>query len=315
MELINDINDKISCSCGRTYKQFFSYKKHFMKYKCAVQNIEILNKTTSQPIINKSIPPKINVSETQIITNTLIKSAQNTNVESEFDVDSDTSEESINMIPTKTTCEYCKKEYTLSNIARHKKTNCKKKYMGMSEYKYLLTLNLPDIPEKEIEIKELYYRLIYMNQIEPIKLKQNIIYNSLHTQDTTQDTAQYIIQELNSEQGTIQLSNQPVNPISQTHKNDYIYLIQKYDMNSQKFIYKIGKTKRHYTKRIREHGKEAKLLFIIDVDDCSVAETVILNLLNTDPLITNCKNIGTEYFYCDEKSYIVEKILSAIRNR
>ena len=49
----------------------------------------------------------------------------------------------------------------------------------------------------------------------------------------------------------------------------YIYLIEKFDVNNKEYIYKFGKTNREYSKRLKEHGDEAKLLLILDVDNCS----------------------------------------------
>ena len=95
-------------------------------------------------------------------------------------------------------------------------------------------------------------------------------------------------------------------------KFNYLYLIQKYDVNECKFIYKFGKTERHYTKRLKEHGNEAKLLLIVEVNNCNTAETAILKILNSDPLIKKCELIGNEYFCCEDKSYILNKILMSI---
>ena len=85
-------------------------------------------------------------------------------------------------------------------------------------------------------------------------------------------------------------------------------------MNENRHIYKFGKTERHYRKRLKEHGNEAKLLLIIDVVNCNTAETMILSVLNNDPMITNCRNIGNEYFYCDNKIYFINKVLNCIIN-
>ena len=89
---------------------------------------------------------------------------------------------------------------------------------------------------------------------------------------------------------------------------NYVYLLQKFDINENKFIYKFGKTSRDFQKRIKEHGREAKLLLILDVDNCSFCESQVLNSLKSDPNIKHCKNIGNEYFSCDNKRYIVQKI-------
>jgi hypothetical protein len=93
---------------------------------------------------------------------------------------------------------------------------------------------------------------------------------------------------------------------------NYIYLIQKYDVNLKKDLYKFGKTNRHFNERIKEHGREAKVLIILDVDDCNIIETNILKVLRNDTKINERKDIGNEYFYCDNKQYIINLILKNI---
>ena len=89
---------------------------------------------------------------------------------------------------------------------------------------------------------------------------------------------------------------------------NYVYLLQKFDINENKFIYKFGKTSRDFQKRLKEHGREAKILMVLDIENCSFCETQVLNSLKSDPNIKHCKNIGNEYFSCDNKRYIVQKI-------
>lgn len=93
---------------------------------------------------------------------------------------------------------------------------------------------------------------------------------------------------------------------------NYIYLIQKYDVNIKKDLYKFGKTNRHFYKRIKEHGMESKILFILDVDDCNIVESNILNILRNDDNIIERRDIGSEYFYCNNKQYIINLILHNI---
>jgi len=92
---------------------------------------------------------------------------------------------------------------------------------------------------------------------------------------------------------------------------NYIYLIQKFDINSNEFIYKFGKTNRHYYKRINEHGNEAKLLLIIDVNNCNIIEKKILHILRNTININQCI-FGNEYFLCNDKEYIKNIILQNI---
>jgi hypothetical protein len=107
------------------------------------------------------------------------------------------------------------------------------------------------------------------------------------------------------------VSNIKNDTISKTEYN-YIYLIQKYDVNLKKDLYKFGKTNRHFNDRIKEHGREAKVLIILDVNDCNIVETNILKVLRNDTKINERKDIGNEYFYCDNKQYIINLILTNI---
>ena len=93
----------------------------------------------------------------------------------------------------------------------------------------------------------------------------------------------------------------------------YIYLIEKFDVNNKEYIYKFGKTNREYSKRLKEHGDEAKVLLILDVDNCNVIEKKILNILSNTENIRKC-SFGNEYFLCNDKEYIKSIILKNIYN-
>jgi hypothetical protein len=94
--------------------------------------------------------------------------------------------------------------------------------------------------------------------------------------------------------------------------HQYIYLIEKFDVNKNEFIYKFGKSERPIFARLKEHGKEAKVVLVIEVDNCSITETNILNILNNDNNINNCKEIGNEYYTSTSKKYIKQLILNNI---
>lgn len=90
---------------------------------------------------------------------------------------------------------------------------------------------------------------------------------------------------------------------------NYIYLIEKFDVNNNHFIYKFGKTNRPIMERIKEHCLSSKILLILNVDDCNIIENNILKVLNSDGNITREKDIGNEYFYCNDSKYIIDIIL------
>jgi hypothetical protein len=92
---------------------------------------------------------------------------------------------------------------------------------------------------------------------------------------------------------------------------NYVYLIEKFNVNSKEYIYKFGKTNRECSKRLKEHGDEAKVLLIIDVDNCNVIEKKILNILRNTVNIKQC-DFGNEYFLCNDKQFIKNIILKNI---
>ena len=108
------------------------------------------------------------------------------------------------------------------------------------------------------------------------------------------------------------LSSSNNNEINNDTTNfNYIYLIEKFDVNNKEYIYKFGKTNRECSKRLKEHGDEAKLLFIIDVDNCNLVERHILKILSNTDNIKKCA-FGNEYFICNDKKYIINIILKNI---
>ena len=92
---------------------------------------------------------------------------------------------------------------------------------------------------------------------------------------------------------------------------EYVYLIEKFDVNKKEYIYKFGKTNRECSKRLKEHGNEGKVLLIIDVDNCNLVERHILNILRNTENIKQC-DFGNEYFICNDKKYIISIILKNI---
>jgi hypothetical protein len=93
---------------------------------------------------------------------------------------------------------------------------------------------------------------------------------------------------------------------------NYIYLIEKYDINKNKPVYKFGKSTRNIFHRLKEHCLTSKTLLIIDVIDCNIIEKKILKILNNDINIIKRLDIGNEYFYCKSKIYLINIIINNI---
>ncbi len=115
---------------------------------------------------------------------------------------------------------------------------------------------------------------------------------------------------INQDQNTIIKNRVKLTPnnITSTEHN-YIYLIKKYDLNYSEHIYKFGKSTRPIIDRLTEHGREAVVILILKVDNCHLIEEKMLNLLRNDNKIKHRKNIGLEYFNCDDEDYITDIIL------
>ena len=96
-----------------------------------------------------------------------------------------------------------------------------------------------------------------------------------------------------------------------TQPFNYVYLIEKFDVNNKQSIFKFGKTNRESSKRLKEHGEEAKLLLILDVIDCNVIEKKILDILSKSENIKKC-SFGKEYFICNDKEFLITTILKNI---
>jgi hypothetical protein len=96
-----------------------------------------------------------------------------------------------------------------------------------------------------------------------------------------------------------------------TPKQNYIYLLEMFNLNLNKKIYKVGKTTRYAQCRMKEY-KCAKLLFMLEVDNCHITETEILLDFANDINIIKEQSIGTEYFSCDSKKYIITKFFNDI---
>lgn len=96
-----------------------------------------------------------------------------------------------------------------------------------------------------------------------------------------------------------------------TQPFNYVYLIEKFDVNNKQSIFKFGKTNRESSKRLKEHGEEAKVLLILDVIDCNVIEKKILDILSKSENVKKC-SFGKEYFICNDKEFLITTILKNI---
>ena len=150
--------------------------------------------------------------------------------------------------------------------------------------------------------------------------KLNICKSKIDSQTGTINISKDKLQLLIKEEAQKILNNNIVitttNDNANANVNDitnfnYVYLIEKFNMNNKESFYKFGKTNRECSKRLKEHGAEAKILLILDVDNCNVVEKKILNILRNTVNIKQC-DFGNEYFLCNDKQFIKNIILKNI---
>ena len=191
-------------------------------------------------------------------------------------------------------CNKCSKEFSnIKALNRH----CKETVCGKTQ---TLQINSSDTTNNNLlnslTSKELKQISNFINK----KLLTNI---PILTTPTINNETEIIIT-------TTDDNTTPNNDITQFN---YIYLIEKFNVNSKEYIYKFGKTNRECSKRLKEHGDEGKILLIIDVDHCNVVEKKILHILGNTINIKQC-DFGNEYFLCNDKEYIKTIILKNIYN-
>ena len=112
----------------------------------------------------------------------------------------------------------------------------------------------------------------------------------------------------------ININNNP-NINSNNDEYSYIYLLKCFDINANKINYKIGRTSRDIKKRVCEYSKSYKTLLTIYVPNSVEIEKYLLNILKNDNKIYQNKEMGTEYFCCDDYVYIYSIVLNTIHNK
>jgi hypothetical protein len=202
------------------------------------------------------------------------------------------------IINTNNICKYCKKKFSdYRNRWRHENKYCKSiivsKYKELSSDKTLIKIE----PYNESKNTENTENKDNHENTENMENKEN-----------TENT-----ENMENKENTENTENTE-NKVNKKCKHSYIYLIEKYDVNNEEPIYKFGKSNRPINQRLNEHGKEAKIIFVMEVDDCNQTEKKILKILKSDIHIINKKHIGIEYFYCKNKNYIKNLILINILN-
>lgn len=182
-------------------------------------------------------------------------------------------------------CKYCGNKFA----HRQSKYNHEKNFCKKVSKKEDLILQQEIEKNKEININK---------EIELEKIKESKVNKKLELERIKESKEQLKLRIIERQNTT-----EPPKNCSQ-----YIYLIEKYDLNTNEQIFKVGKSKRPIIDRMKEHCLTSKLIFVMEVDNCDESELKILNALNKNNKIIKRSEIGEEYFSC-EKSKIIKNIL------
>lgn len=114
----------------------------------------------------------------------------------------------------------------------------------------------------------------------------------------------------------LQISSQTQNNNNNNTTNDnntlnYIYLIEKFDVNNKEYIYKFDRTNQEGSELLFETIDETKLVLMIYVDNSHIVEQNILNILNTSENIKQC-TFNNKHFICNDKKIIKNIIIKNI---
>ncbi len=195
-------------------------------------------------------------------------------------------------------CKYCyKKLANRHSLWHHENKVCYKKYMETEiEIKFVVPKVVPEVATEVVP--EVATKVVPKVATE---VKTEVVTEVATEVDTKLD-----LYSDNSIELPLGLSNNK--KYNKNKKHNYIYLIEKYDVNNEETIYKFGKSTRNIYERLKEHGKEAKIILVLEVDNCNIIEKKILNILNNNKIIIQKTHIGTEYFSCINKTYIKQLI-------
>jgi uncharacterized Zn-finger protein len=204
-------------------------------------------------------------------------------------------------------CSNCKNEFKFpSGLKRHLlySIHCKK---TEADIKLLFTDIKKEKKNKPINCKYCNKKFArndsLKRHLKTFKCDTKILNNPVNS------TINSVNSTINPVNSTININNK-TNKTNKTNQNfNYIYLIQKFDVNNNEYIYKVGKTTREISKRLNEHGNETKLLLCLEVINCNISELKLLNILKQTENIKKC-NFGNEYFICNDKEFIKSIILN-----
>mgnify|MGYP006087869155 CR=1 FL=1 len=98
-----------------------------------------------------------------------------------------------------------------------------------------------------------------------------------------------------------------IQPNTDTHDDTsgYIYVLQEREfVNSNKNIYKIGKSKQHNLKRFKQYPKGSVLLLQLFCNDCDTFEKYLIQLFIIN--YKQIRSVGIEYFEGEFKSMYID---------
>ena len=100
--------------------------------------------------------------------------------------------------------------------------------------------------------------------------------------------------------------------ISNQINHQYIYLLHPREhIRLSEPVYKIGRTTREFSKRMKEYPKDSKIILFIDVIDCVQMETKLLQIFKN--MFKQRTEFGREYFEGD-KNLMIKTIVNEVEN-
>ena len=191
-------------------------------------------------------------------------------------------------------CEHCNIEYsTKSNLTRHQKT---KQCLIVQHAKGIHINDVPMVTcehcsesvrrdtnfKRHQELCKKYYVTVNNHNVTI-----NNYYNE--TKEEKLDEEEKIDEEENVQEDT---------------KDHYIYcLIEREFLKTKENIYKIGKST-SLAPRMRQYPKGSKIIAMSQVNNCDIAETDLIKVLDSNKKFKRASDVGREYYECNTKDLL-----------
>jgi len=181
-------------------------------------------------------------------------------------------------------CKYCKKLFSTDYNLRAHSTCCK-------------------VQNNVIRLCQ-YYEKIILQKDELIKRKNGLIRDNTVNEDLESiDSEEVSEYEDSSDSEDTEIVESKIYSSSDLHNKNYIYIIQEREfIKTKEPIYKIGRTKHGYIKRLKNYPKNSVVLCILKVPDSLSYERALIK--EFDKKFIKRTDIGNEYYEGDPAKLI-----------